>query len=834
MDLTAVMTDETSFNGAEILKPWDELRLNFEECKNQSLAHMPMLEKLRKLANGIQEITELFFKEAGRFDCIRAALDEILNGHGGIIPMLEYLSAVELINLDGEKDSDIEVEVQAINLVVTVGKSLQNRGPLEPLEYRIILREIVDSAIFELLNTFRINPIPNEILAEADVATHFNLYSDLCQRILSKSISLRPEIRAAAEPNSERSTGGFQYSNSLDYKTDQLRILEILPGVRDDRIICRLVKCDLRDGIPEALSYVWGKDMSQTSIQVDGQDFHVTKNLYEILRNIRYSDRIRAIWIDAVCINQSDAQEKTHQVRMMGDIYSKAENTIIWLGDDNDANECAFDMASWCPPFPDGAKGLTINEYDLIAILREAKKYSFEEGEWSKRQWILYAMLRRCFARIVFRDWWERVWTLQEAALPPKAPLFFFQGHNFSFDELVDAQNLIHKLDPLVEKQLGNMCNVVGNEVEKIILALGKVPGESLARSRLLLIYRHGLERLEKTRKPLFKTLPSLLLHTCICQATEPKDKIFALASLLSKPLGKLIQIDYSEECEETFKRATARSINGYGLGLTSSFNFLFESSLREGKTPTGPSWVLDFTYSDAQFSRSNSPRDWIDGVTPNTFMYDHGPPKVRKAPFGRIYATPKSLFCAGCRIDEVCHIGKVANPHDFPLPSDISELFSKEGYPLNIFKLPYAIYMARGKLLGQVDFQNPIDIIQADDEETLDKLKFYMELLSPKFERPLLKGTTMADLGFLNYELADQLCFITKEGLVGLSTAPIEPGDSLCYIDTARVYIILRDVKDENGSPRTRRIVSRAAISYGFDMVKLINSKERCAFQIV
>ncbi|OTA98060.1 hypothetical protein M426DRAFT_46756, partial [Hypoxylon sp. CI-4A] len=132
----------------------------------------------------------------------------------------------------------------------------------------------------------------------------------------------------------------YEYQDDLNSTIGQIRVLEILSSSQDDHIECRLEVCDIHEhGIPEALSYVWGRDESKLPIVVDQKPFFVGKNLYKILKGLRRRDATRKIWVDAICINQSNSEEKTHQVRIMREIYSKAKNTTIWLSGSDVAYE---------------------------------------------------------------------------------------------------------------------------------------------------------------------------------------------------------------------------------------------------------------------------------------------------------------------------------------------------------------------------------------------------------------------------------------------------------------------------------------------------------------
>ena len=97
-----------------------------------------------------------------------------------------------------------------------------------------------------------------------------------------------------------------------------------------------------------ALSYVWGemKDAAPTSQILLGPD-HVplplTDNCYNALNALRSTTQSLNIWVDAICINQESLAEKSHQLPLMGDIYSKADTTYIWLGLENDRTVRAID-----------------------------------------------------------------------------------------------------------------------------------------------------------------------------------------------------------------------------------------------------------------------------------------------------------------------------------------------------------------------------------------------------------------------------------------------------------------------------------------------------------
>jgi len=82
-----------------------------------------------------------------------------------------------------------------------------------------------------------------------------------------------------------------------------------------------------------ALLYVWGKDASLGKyILCNGIALPVTNNCHSALQHLLAANGTFDIWIDAICINQKDQDEKIHQIKLMGDVFSQAKITYVWLG----------------------------------------------------------------------------------------------------------------------------------------------------------------------------------------------------------------------------------------------------------------------------------------------------------------------------------------------------------------------------------------------------------------------------------------------------------------------------------------------------------------------
>ncbi len=129
----------------------------------------------------------------------------------------------------------------------------------------------------------------------------------------------------------------------LDFDTYEIRIL-VMDPISDETSSCDL-RCQIQhesliSPTPYlALSYCWGPVEPRKEVILDGLKQGITPNLYDTLQEVRRhhyrSKRHNPIrlWVDALCINQNDNQERSEQVRTMRQIYSMAEEVLAYVGD---------------------------------------------------------------------------------------------------------------------------------------------------------------------------------------------------------------------------------------------------------------------------------------------------------------------------------------------------------------------------------------------------------------------------------------------------------------------------------------------------------------------
>ncbi|KAH9207890.1 heterokaryon incompatibility protein-domain-containing protein, partial [Leptodontidium sp. 2 PMI_412] len=184
----------------------------------------------------------------------------------------------------------------------------------------------------------------------------------------------------------------------LDFLSYEIRLLNIQEASDDKELCCTLEHTTLIEpGSYYALSYCWGDLRSKKKILINNTIVEVGHNLEAALQQLRSRGYIR-IWIDALCINQNDDEERGLQIRNMRQIYSQALSVILWLGDDPD------------------------NTANAIKYLFENERYiaTETEKEWDVQRW-------RLFQGFFELPYWRRAWVIQEIASSSQVAVLFGQ-----------------------------------------------------------------------------------------------------------------------------------------------------------------------------------------------------------------------------------------------------------------------------------------------------------------------------------------------------------------------------------------------------------------------
>jgi hypothetical protein len=132
------------------------------------------------------------------------------------------------------------------------------------------------------------------------------------------------------------------------------------------------------------VSYCWGSNDKTKSIRITDQDhdqeLKVTENLHAALARLRDEDIERILWVDAICIDQSNKEEKGHQIKQMAELYAKAGRVIVWLGESENGSDNAL-MA-----IHEAARNLQYASSPLLASDQSIS--ALFERPWFRRIWV--------------------------------------------------------------------------------------------------------------------------------------------------------------------------------------------------------------------------------------------------------------------------------------------------------------------------------------------------------------------------------------------------------------------------------------------------------------
>lgn len=319
----------------------------------------------------------------------------------------------------------------------------------------------------------------------------------------------------------------LQHANSI-------RLLVLHSSLNSsDSIRCTIQHAQLFDESLkyEAVSYTWG-DATQTQaiyFHWGTMELHVGQNCYNALRRLRRTHGDRLLWIDAICINQYNLQERARQVRIMDKIYNYASNVLVILSEPNAKSSALFEELAAAD--------------EELALTGDCKRTPPSDA--------IVTLLED-----LFQDpWFTRVWVLQEVC--GKDSVEYICGSAiFSF-------HCIRKL------YFGYRGTMVTKALWPRSLEWIMRPPESFTTPQSNLWNRLG-----ETRDYL---------------ATDPKDRVFALKSLIGPRQSEMDRlIDYTQSVEECYTHIAAFLLPVVGLRLL--------TAVRHPHSKEMPSWTPDWS----------------------------------------------------------------------------------------------------------------------------------------------------------------------------------------------------------------------------------------------
>ncbi|KAI1640692.1 heterokaryon incompatibility protein-domain-containing protein [Biscogniauxia mediterranea] len=357
-----------------------------------------------------------------------------------------------------------------------------------------------------------------------------------------------------------------------------IRIMTLLPSSKFNAPIeCRLEHVTLQPGVDyEAISYNWGDPKITEPIVLDGQSYPVTVNICAALRYIRLKDTPRKLWVDSICINQKDTEERSHQIPKMRDIYTLASQVLVWIGD--------------YKPF---TKRHVRQLFDFMVNLITCAKDDKEEEEIARlgldEMWRLYEEIHEFFSS---RHWFRRMWIIQEVSV----------RKTLCRKNLPETPILIcgHLQLPMFYLDLSQALFATPGLGSQLVLPLICPTMQDLS-----LIWNNHREMIEYPMKCSAGRQIAWILSLAseLFQATDPKDFIYSV-------LGLLVIDEIPLQLRPNYDKSTSQV-------LTESATYIIESGnldiiqFNSMKTKDLPSWVPDWRYKSPMIINNRFPSDY-------------------------------------------------------------------------------------------------------------------------------------------------------------------------------------------------------------------------------
>lgn len=586
----------------------------------------------------------------------------------------------------------------------------------------------------------------------------------------------------------------------------------------------------------EALSWTWGAGPKDRAMRVLDENnnaslFMIQDHLFQALLALRYDNRPRYLWIDGICIDQSNIPERNQQVAQMSEVYGGAKNVCIWLGTADGQTTEAFNFV----------RDKVLDVYSFDSLCKDKQYLS----SWTA----LLGLMKR--------DWFSRRWIVQEVSLARRATVHCgiesidWQDFAAAVSLFVDVESSVFRLSKLARKE--ETLNYAKDFFEEVP-ALGAT---SLVKTTNMLFRKSSGGLLQRTA-----TLEDIVARLAMFRTSEPRDTVYALLALAkdSSPsvggipsaiddepltpgqknalstMTRLLPstrrqryvIDYKQRIVHVYQQFIAFSISRaeptraldiicrpfaqtYSREQDVSFDPELVKKLKNPKEKVPlPSWipnVSEVPYKKQKQPRKGQNRDQEEMFvmtrqrgdpfvsTPDAISYSAAGSRgfsKSKVRFRKRHDDVFSMFVEGFVLDTVASIAPASQGGT--IPDTWFDMRDKhEVYDEDIFwKTLVADRGPRGNdapVFYQRTIQTALKFAQESDERPGE---FVTARHIEQTNSDLVSGV----LRQIQATIWGRLLFDTKRLLLGLAPRQTKPGDLVCILYGCSVPIILREIE--------------------------------------
>ncbi|KAF7514603.1 hypothetical protein G7054_g15168 [Neopestalotiopsis clavispora] len=330
----------------------------------------------------------------------------------------------------------------------------------------------------------------------------------------------------------------------------RIRLVQLLSGGMENQVspAMRVTEneAEKKEIEYEALSWCWGVDEPMYAVRIeDGEvtfKIKVKRELALALKHLRHPHKARTLWIDAICMNQNDPDERNHQVQMMSRIYTRADQVCVWLGEDIPESKLAIDFIK--------DEIMELKNFDTIC---SDKQYTHK---WQALMMLMQAV------------WFSRRWVIQEIALARQATVYCgtqsisWKDFAIAVELFVEVETATHRLSEVMQKDEkfrhvpGWFEYVSELGASLLVQATGKVfrvqktpapDSESTKKSQGQEEARSIVQTIDPLERRSLLSLEFLVSSMFIFNATEPRDAVYALLGI-ARDAAPFVETSYDED----------------------------------------------------------------------------------------------------------------------------------------------------------------------------------------------------------------------------------------------------------------------------------------------
>jgi hypothetical protein len=476
----------------------------------------------------------------------------------------------------------------------------------------------------------------------------------------------------------------------------------------------------------------------------------VTANLEAALRYLRHESMVRILWIDAICMDQSNIEERNHQVPLMKTIYSNATTVRVWLGNPTTGSD------------------------DAIVILKEIRQ-GVSLQEIKLQDHLVHGNDLRAIIELLTRPWWERTWVQQELLLAKRA--VFHCG--FSYFEWSDM--------PSIEDFNLLMRSAMQSRRFKKAVVIDDLNDNLHAFARIQnMAHIHGWAKTDEHSV-------HILAHGRPCFNSDDRDSIYGFLGLMSEHIASKFNPNYKMSVADVFQDA-AIQITACSQSLI-LFSLTQYTTMMDRWTPTWvPIWHALKGLEAIEWSH-RAPR-----LTQHEYFSACAGHTMKFEVIGR-----GLLKLSGGKLDQVQLMGSVTSPPNSTTEEILEQHRKWRRLCLGSFGFDPCYHQERYIAGGSANdafwrtlINESWSPVGKGERRRRCQNKDHKAYLNWLHELEVSRGYWLSDiadsfhLSFLEACIGRRI-FVTKKGYFGIGPAELEEGDEIYILAGGKLPLVLR-----------------------------------------